>query len=340
MAATTGRHGGAVALPSPPLRPARAVAKRLVIALGLVCLVTALVWFDRDSYIDDVDGAVGLLDAFYYATVTVTTTGYGDITPVTDRARLVTALLVTPARILFLIVLVGTTLELLTERWRQVTRLQRWRSTLNDHYIVCGYGAKGRSAIQTLMGQGIPQARIVVVDPSPRALTEAGHEGFATVNGDASRTTVLHEAGVENAAGVIVAVDRDDAAVLVTLTARECNRTATIVASVREGENAHLLREGGADSVITSAEASGRLLGLATRMPHVVGVMEDLLTVGQGLDVVERSPEDAEIGQPAVQRPGELVMAVVRDGQTLRFDAPEATVLQRGDRIVMLCARS
>jgi voltage-gated potassium channel len=61
---------------------------------------------------------VGLLDAFYCSTVSVTTTGYGDVIPVTERARLLTTLLVTPARILFRIILVGTTLEVLAERTR------------------------------------------------------------------------------------------------------------------------------------------------------------------------------------------------------------------------------
>ena len=333
-------EGTIVALPRPPLRPALAVARRVLFALAFVAFVTALVWIDRHGYADDVDGTVSLLDALYYSTVTVTTTGYGDITPVSDRARLVTALFITPARIMFLIVLVGTTLELLTERWREGVRLQRWRKTLRDHYIVCGYGTKGRTAIQTLVGQDIAASRIVVVDPDAGAIREATAAGFATVHGDASRTAILGEAGVAEANGVIVAVNRDDAAVLVTLTARECNRTATIVAAVREEENAHLLRQSGADSVITSAEASGRLLGLATRMPHVASVLEDLMTVGRGLDVVERSPEPHEIGAAPAPRPGELVMAVVRGGATVRFDAPEAAELQTNDKIVVLCARS
>ena len=328
-----------VALPRQPVRPALAVGRRVLFAIAFVVFVTLLVWIDRDGYVDDVDGAVDFLDALYYSTVTVTTTGYGDITPVSDRARLVTALLITPARVMFLIILVGTTLELLTERWREGVRLRRWRKTLRDHYIVCGYGTKGRTAIQTLIDQGIDRDRIVVVDPRSDAIREAAADGFATVLGDASRTSILGEAGIAEAAGVIVAANRDDAAVLVTLTARELNRTATIVAAVREEENAHLLRESGADSVITSAEAAGRLLGLATRMPHVASVLEDLMTVGRGLDVVERAPEPAEVGGAPTPRPGELVMAIVRGGATVRFDAPEAAQLRADDKIVVLCAR-
>ena len=57
---------------------------------------------------------------------------------------------------------------------------------------------------------------------------------------------------------------------------------------MRETENAHLLEQGGADSVVVSSGAAGRLLGHAVRSPRVVQVLEDLLSVGEGLDVVER----------------------------------------------------
>ena len=99
---------------------------------------------------------------------------------------------------------------------------------------------------------------------------------------------MLEAAGVRDAAAVIVAPDRDDSAVLITLTARELNPNARIVASVREAENAHLLRQGGADSVVVSSGAAGRLLGHAVKSPRVVQVLEDLLSVGEGLDIIER----------------------------------------------------
>jgi hypothetical protein len=51
------------------------------------------------------------------------------------------------------------------------------------------------------------------------------------------------------------------------LTARQLNRGAKIVAAVREEENAPLLKQSGADVVITRASAAGRLLGLSVFSP-------------------------------------------------------------------------
>jgi voltage-gated potassium channel len=163
-----------VVLPQPEVGPVRAVLQRVVIALVVLVLVATIVWVDRDGY-RDVDDQLTFLDALYYSTVSLSTTGYGDITPVTQEARLINILVVTPLRVMFLIVLVGTTLEVLTQRTREQLRQNRWRSSLRDHTIVVGYGTKGRSAVRALLDDGFSRDQIVVVDPrsttSPRRVT-------------------------------------------------------------------------------------------------------------------------------------------------------------------------
>ena len=111
-----------VRLPTAAVGPLRVLAVRLGVAIGLMLFVALVAYLGRDGYRDSAGGEVGALDAIYYATVSITTTGYGDITPVSDGTRLATILLVTPARILFLILLVGTTVELLAERTRRNIR--------------------------------------------------------------------------------------------------------------------------------------------------------------------------------------------------------------------------
>jgi voltage-gated potassium channel len=295
-------------------------------------------YLDRDGYVDAAGDEVSFLDAVYYATVSVTTTGYGDIRPETDQARLLSTLLVTPARVLFLIVLVGTTLEVLAERTRESYRRLRWRRNLNDHVIIVGFGTKGRSAARQLTAHGIEPERVVVIDPREEARRHALSLGFAAISGNATESDVLEEADVAEAASVVVAVDRDDTAVLVTLTARELNPNAMIAGSVREEQNAHLLRQSGANSVITSSDAAGRLLGVATQSPRVVEVLEDLLTVGQGLDLVERTVSPGEAGSLSAQP--DPVVAVIRGERLMRYDDPDAAELAPGDRLVCLSSRS
>jgi voltage-gated potassium channel len=315
--------------------PVRQVWRRVVIAAAVLAFTVAVIYLDRDGYRDGDDVGLSLLDSIYYATVTLSTTGYGDITPITPGARLVNILLITPLRITFLLVLIGTTLEALTARSREEFQIRRWRSRVRQHVIVCGYGTKGRSAIRSLQANGTPLDKIVVVDPEPRAIDEANSLGLTGIVGDAGRTEVLRRASVERARAVIVAANRDDAAVLITLTVRQLNPSVPITTSVREEENANLLRQSGADTVITTSATSGRLLGLSTDAPRVVAVVEDLVTGGQGLDLHQRSVTASEVGLgPRDLR--DIVLSVTRGGRTLRFDDPLIGTLQSGDELVVV----
>jgi voltage-gated potassium channel len=325
-----------VDLPGGEAGPVRKILFRLAIALTLIGLVAMVTYLGREGYVDPEDETISLLDAFYYSTVSITTTGYGDVRPASDEARLLTTVLVTPARILFLILLVGTTLEILAERSRTAYRIARWRRHLKEHTIICGYGVKGRTAARTLMDKGTNPDEIVVIEPREEARTRATADGLSAVDGSADRQEVLLEAGVRDASALIVAPERDDTAVLITLTARELNPRACIVAAVREEENVHLLHQSGANSVITSSGAAGRLLGLSTHTPQITEVMEDLMTVGEGLDLSERTIGPDEAG-PAPAGPQQSIMlAVVRDGEVIRFGDPRIGEFRAGDRVLEL----
>ena len=122
---------------------------------------------------------------------------------------------------------------------------------------------------------------------------------------------------------------------LVTLTVRQLNPDAHIVSAVREQENASLMRQSGADSVITSSDAVGRLLGLSSLSPTLGSVMEDLLTYGEGLEVAERDLLVTEVGQQPQSLPDQVI-AVVRDENVYRYFDPVVTQLARGDRLIVV----
>ncbi|MGW3244772.1 potassium channel family protein [Streptomyces sp. NPDC001070] len=317
------------------LAPMHQVARRLVLALFVLAATVLIVYADRGGYHDNAGGPMTLLDCVYYATVTLSTTGYGDIVPYSASARLTNVLLVTPLRVLFLIILVGTTLEVLTERTREQYRQQRWRSTVRDHTVIIGYGTKGRSAARTLTGHGVPAQRIVVVDPDPKAVESAVAAGFTGVIGDATRNDVLLRAEIQRAKELIIAAQRDDTAVLVALTARQLSKRIMIVASVREEENAPLLRQSGANAVVTSSGAAGRLLGMSMLSPSAGAVMEELISYGSGLDLIERPVNKAEAGL-SPREVGDLVVVVKRGHRLLDHDNPEAGPLQLTDRLIVI----
>jgi voltage-gated potassium channel len=326
-----------VRLPARRRSAAKQLLYRVLVALGLLIVLTLIVYLDRGSYADHATGhPIGLVDAFYYATVTMTTTGYGDITPVTPLARLINAVVVTPIRIAFLVLLVGTTIEVLANEGRQALLDARWRKTMRNHTVVIGYGTAGQSAAATLLRGAVPAERIVVIDADSAAIRAANAHGLAGFEGDATSRELLRRAELPKAREVIITVGRDDTAILATLTVRQLNRAAHVVVAVRDSDNVSLIRQSGADAVVTSSDAVGRWMGLSAISPELGEVIEDLLSSGEGMEVHQRLITADEDGLAAIDLPGEKVLAVIRNRTLRRFFEPGAEVLHTGDQVVVI----
>jgi voltage-gated potassium channel len=323
-------------LPRMSTDPLRALGARIAAAVGLVVFVVIVVYLDRDGYRDVNEDGISLLDSFYYAVVSLSTTGYGDVTPSSESARLANVLLVTPARILFLIILVGTTLQVLTEQYHRNANIARWRRALKEHVVICGYGTKGRSAVRALIENGFDRKLIVVIEQEAAAVRQATADGFVAIEGTATSAAILTEARVKDARTVIIATDSDEAAVLVTLTARQLTSgKVRIVAAAREDENAPLLRQSGAHHVIVSSATAGRLMGLSTTAPPLIDVVEDLLTPGAGMALAMRSATRDEVGR-SPRQVDDVVVALARRGRVMSLTMPGCDVIESGDQLVYI----
>jgi voltage-gated potassium channel len=322
--------------PAPQHSPLRALGLRLAAAAGLVLFIVVVVYLDRDGYRDLTGDGLSLLDCVYYTVVSLSTTGYGDITPVAPSARLINVLLVTPARILFLIILVGTTLEVLTTQYRNTIRLNRWRRTLKNHVIVCGYGTKGRSAVRALIENGTSPKQIVVVEPNAPAARQATADGLVVVEGTATRSEVLTEAGVREAQTVIIAANTDEVAVLVALSVRQLTAgRVRVIASVREDENVPLLKQSGAHHVVVSSSNAGRLLGLSTSSPPLIDMVGELLDPGSGVALATRSARRDEIGLHPRDL-DDLVIGLFRRGKLVNVVGEKVRTIESGDTLIYI----
>ncbi|MFZ9669406.1 MAG: potassium channel family protein [Solirubrobacterales bacterium] len=318
--------------------PLQAILQRIALASALVLLIALITYIGRDGYTDSQsDQPLTFIDALYYATVSVTTTGYGDIVPATQATRLINVFIVTPARILFIVLLVGTTLQVLAERSRFLYRLRNWQKKLDDHTVICGFGVKGQAALEYLR-RYTPNMEAVAIDDRDDALNAATAEGLTGIRGSSYDPAILQAAEIERAKTVVVSLDSDDHAVLTILRVRERNGDATVVAACREQSNAELLKNSGADHVIVSSSSAGRLLGMAAEAPEAAEVVNDLLTFGAGLDIDEWQVTEA--GADPEREEGDTVVAIIRGESLLRPDEPGCLPTEVGDRVVYVARRA
>jgi voltage-gated potassium channel len=335
-------HLGPLRLPE--TSPVPALVRRTLLAVVLILLVVAVIWFDRDGLRDHAHGGrpLGLTDVLYYFTVvSLTTLGYGDISPVTTEALLLNALLLTPIRIFLWVLFLGTAYEMsiLRLQFREDRRMKELHDRLQNHVIVCGYGVKGRAIVAELMAHGQERANIVVIDPTEEAVAVAAKEGLVALRGDGSSEALLRAAAIERAVDVLAAPNRDDACVLICLTVRSLAPTVNLIVAAREEENIKLLYGAGADLVAAPSVSGGRLMASAVRQHAVPYFLEDVLAFGEGLAISEREVRASERGHLAHQLPdlaGTLILGVARGKERCPFYRLVDFPLQPGDLIVYL----
>lgn len=307
---------------------------RVLAVLVLVGIALGGHWFDRGGLRDNTDNHVSFLDVVYFTAITVTTVGYGDIVPVSDRARMFDTFVVTPIRIFVFLIFLGSAYSFMLRQGWERWRMGFIRRALQDHTIVCGYGATGEAAVGELLARGTPPDCIVVVDCDPARLREVEALGVATVEGDATHNRVLEQAGIREARAAIVTAGRDDTAVLVMLTIRRLAPHVRVSCSIAEVENEPMARDAGADVIVNPISFGGQLLAGSTSGPHLADYVAELVTRGGDADLLEREVTSDEVGRsPADIRTGQ-VLRLYRGDRCLLLDSPAAARLQAGDVLI------
>src|SRR6476619_2105527 len=141
------RKGELASLQRRAARSWNGLAIRVALACLLIAVAFSLLWFDRDGLRDNIDGHISFPDVIYFTMITVTTVGYGDIVPVSERARLIDAFLITPIRVFLWLIFLGTAAEFLIKRSWENWRMRIIQKGLDDHIVLAGFGRRGQKAV-------------------------------------------------------------------------------------------------------------------------------------------------------------------------------------------------
>ncbi|WP_285713520.1 potassium channel family protein [Erythrobacter oryzae] len=308
---------------------------RMGAAFVLIALVIAIHWFDREGLKDGHDGVISFLDVVYFTMISITTTGFGDIAPISDRARLIEAVIVTPVRIAVLFIFVGAAYDFVIKRSWEKFRMARIQEQLTGHVVVLGYGTSNSQSVGELIERGIDPRCIVVIDPSEERLAAAEKLGVNVMAADATRDETLKAVRIAEAQSVLVSAGRDDTSILIVLTVRHLAPRVPISVVVRADDNELLARQAGANNVINPVRFTGLLLAGSVKGAHIADYLADLASVGGRVQLVERVVSAEECGRSISElKSGGKGLRVYRNGRPIGFWEDECQMLQPGDVVV------
>jgi voltage-gated potassium channel len=279
------------------------------------------------------------LDALYMTFTTLSTVGFREVRRLDDSGMVFTLTLIAIGVGLVLVTVTMVAQWVLEGSWGERTRryrMQRRIDGMSEHFIVCAYGRVGRAVARELEGEG---ASFVVVDPDEDLTERMTSDDVAFLIDDPSYETVLRQAGVERARGLVCAVDSDATNVYITLVARAVNPDLFIVARASEPGSDQRLLHAGANRVVSPFVSSGRHMALVAMRPRVDDVLE-LDTAGAASMKLEEvrveadSPLDGKtVGEALGSTP---VLAVRHAGGQVMPNPPPELQLRRGDLVLLL----
>ena len=197
--------------------------------------------------------------------ITLGTIGYGEVQPLGTDGRLFTiGVIVASFATLLYAASVLTTMFTSGDLTRHVNErsAKKVRDGLRDHVIVVGFGRVGHAVVRSLHESG---RQCVVLDLNEELDSAIHALGAVHVHGDATEVESLHAAGIDRAAGLVAATDKDATNLVVVLTARATAPNLRIVSRVNEPEWLQRIRHAGADVAQSPYESYGRhLAGYAT----------------------------------------------------------------------------
>lgn len=199
-----------------------------------------------------------VLDAVYMIVITLATVGFREVHDLNAAGRILTmGVIITGVGTALYIA--GQVIEMMVEGqivgYRRRKKMETMISEMKNHYIICGFGRVGHQVAIEFNEAKVPY---VVIDSKPEVAAELDPQGVPHLLGDITSDSILKEAGIMQARGLIASADSDTANVFVTLSARVLNPNLYIVARAGYLDSEEKLKKAGANRVVSPYFTAGK----------------------------------------------------------------------------------
>ncbi len=281
-----------------------------------------------------------LFDAFYWALVTISTVGYGDISPVSTEGRSISMVIIVSG-IAMISFATSVIVSAFSEKLHEVKehRIIDKVNKRDAFLIICGYGQMAKIFLRR---EALSAESYIIIEKDPARVEAAKKEGYSVIHEDASRTEVLKRFNTKSAEVTVLCMIADDVEnIYITLTAKALSRKIKVIARANDSRMVKKLQYAGADHILLPHEVANNMIHIAITQPTMYKALHAVLT---GKDV-------AQIYELHVGRHQSLVgetiasidfvaykllfIGIQREGKFL-FNPPTETLLQPHDVLLVI----
>jgi len=285
-----------------------------------------------------------LLDAFYWAFVTISTVGYGDITPQSNEARVFTIIIILSGLGLisfFTSIIVSSFTEKIDEikEAKTLTKIDR----LSYYYLICGYSHLAELLAQKLKNEKKP---FVILENDPDKFEEIQKRGYLCIKEDASKKEVLEKIQLKEKVKAVVCLAQDDIHnIFIALNIRSISKSIPIISRTFSKNSYKKLELAGVDYIVSPYQTAGLMASKIITQPIAVEAISDILSkkknaVCDEVEVLKNSfIENKRIKDIELDKYKLILLGVRRideNGKKFYFNPKDDFVLKEGDLLIIM----
>ncbi len=318
------------------------IRNKFFLSAFLLILITAV---GTTGYWVIGEGRYTVVDCLYMTVITLTTIGFGEIVDLNGKpgGRLFTIMIALSGIGTLSYIITNFTASIvegdLSESFRR-RRMEKIVDSLSDHYIVCGYGRIGKQIANELAATKRPYVIVEQDRTALKGITD-GSGVSAVIEGDATDNDVLHKAGIERASGVFCAANDDNLNLVISLTARQMNEKARIVARCEDLARRDKIHSTGADAVVSPNFIGGLRMASEMIRPTVVSFLDIMLRDKDKNLRVEEVPVPAcrsgrTIADLNLKKHQAILLLALKNADGWVYNPAGKQIVSAGDRLIIM----
>ena len=287
-----------------------------------------------------------LFDAFYWALITISTVGYGDIAPVTPEGRIVTMLIIFTG-----IGLISFVTSIIVSSFNERLSVLREDRVVQEVgkkkklTVVCGYGLLGRLVVKGLQKEGV---EFVIIDRSEEMAAVAYNDGYHAICADATKGTIFEKLGIDDRISHVLCLTSDDIQnAFIAVNVKSLNSEVYVTARCSDQEIATKMEYAHVDQVIMPEEVAGMMGAVYAGEPVAFEVLLSIIEEKEKTHINEIAIAEGSfldnkmIGEVDFERLRLILLGVFKRSEESKlgefiFNPSDEFVLNAGDNLVCI----